>query len=175
MRRGDKAGRERLAQYCARPPFAESQLSPAPDGRIAFELSRSRWSGQTHVVFEPLRLIRRVAWMVPPPRQHQVRFAGVLAPAARLRTQIIPAPRVRLAFTAAPDNVMLKPPEASSHYIDWARLLARVGIDALACPECGGRMRVLAAITNPFVIRRILDHLGLPAEPSALSRPRAPP
>lgn len=32
VRSGDKAPRERLARYCARPPFAEDQLSETADG-----------------------------------------------------------------------------------------------------------------------------------------------
>ena len=50
----------------------------------------------------------------------------------------------------------------------WAELLQRVfEIDVLCCPNCGGRMRILAAITDPEAARRILECLSLPA--------RAPP
>jgi hypothetical protein len=45
------------------------------------------------------------------------------------------------------------------------------GVDVLACARCGGRMRVVATIEDPVVIRRILTHLGLPTEASA-PRPR---
>jgi hypothetical protein len=34
-------------------------------------------------------------------------------------------------------------------------------IDVLACPECGGRMLLIAFIAEPTVARRILDHLRL--------------
>ncbi len=34
-------------------------------------------------------------------------------------------------------------------------------IDVLACPRCGGRLRLIATIHDPAVIRRILTHLGL--------------
>jgi len=37
------------------------------------------------------------------------------------------------------------------------------GVDVLACARCGGRMRVVATIEDPVVIRRILTHLGLPS------------
>ena len=37
--------------------------------------------------------------------------------------------------------------------------------DVLACPRCGGRMRLIATMEDPRVIRRILAHLGLPTEP----------
>ena len=50
----------------------------------------------------------------------------------------------------------------------WAQLMRRVfAIDVLECPACGGRMRVIAAIEDPQVVRAILRCLGLPA--------RAPP
>ncbi len=51
---------------------------------------------------------------------------------------------------------------ATSPRLDWARLLRRTyEVDVLACPACHGRLRSLAAITDPAAIRRILDHLGI--------------
>ena len=45
-----------------------------------------------------------------------------------------------------------------------ARLLKRVfGIDLDHCPQCGGELKIIAAIEEPAVIVRILTHLGLPA------------
>jgi hypothetical protein len=42
----------------------------------------------------------------------------------------------------------------------WARLLAKVyEVDALRCPRCGSPMKVLAVITDPQQVRRILRHL----------------
>jgi hypothetical protein len=50
-------------------------------------------------------------------------------------------------------------------YFTWAGLLERTfAIDVLACPECGGRLRLIAIITDPAVIQKILDHLDLPTE-----------
>ena len=34
-------------------------------------------------------------------------------------------------------------------------------VDVLACPECGGRLRLIAFIAEPTVARKILDHLAL--------------
>ncbi|MCP5055691.1 MAG: hypothetical protein GY937_03080, partial [bacterium] len=46
----------------------------------------------------------------------------------------------------------------------WADLLQRVfEVDALCCPRCGEPMRLLAAIEDPDVARKILECLGLPA------------
>ena len=60
----------------------------------------------------------------------------------------------------------------------WAQRLKRVfKIDIETCATCGGKMKVIAAIEDPAVIKRILAHLDNhqgaghhPAHP-----PRAPP
>jgi len=60
------------------------------------------------------------------------------------------------------------------HYA-WADLLRRTcAIDVLACPECGGRLRLLATIEYTAVVEKILRHLGLPIEPPVPARARAP-
>jgi hypothetical protein len=48
-------------------------------------------------------------------------------------------------------------------------------IDVLQCPDCGGRMRFVAAIMLSSAIHRLLRHLGLPADPVELAPARAPP
>jgi len=45
----------------------------------------------------------------------------------------------------------------------------------LTCPHCGGPRKLLAAIFDQDAIRQILAHLGLPTEPPALAKARAPP
>lgn len=49
------------------------------------------------------------------------------------------------------------------------------GLDVLACPRCGGRLRLIALIEEPAVIDRILRHLGVPTEIPAPRPARAPP
>ena len=49
------------------------------------------------------------------------------------------------------------------------------GFDVLACPRCGGRLRLIALIEHASVIQRILRHLGLPAEIPEPRPARAPP
>jgi hypothetical protein len=45
----------------------------------------------------------------------------------------------------------------------------------LACPRCGGRMRLIATIEDPQVIRKILADLGRPTEVLRPRPPRPPP
>lgn len=49
------------------------------------------------------------------------------------------------------------------------------GYDVLSCPRCGQTLRLSALIEQPFVIRRILRHLGLPTEVPESAPARAPP
>ena len=47
----------------------------------------------------------------------------------------------------------------------WRPLIvSKLGIDVETCPRCGGRMRLLALITDPPNVARFLCHLGEPSE-----------
>jgi len=47
-------------------------------------------------------------------------------------------------------------------------------IDALSCPKCRTPLIVLAFLTDPRVLERILGHLGLPTTPPPVAPPRLP-
>ena len=45
---------------------------------------------------------------------------------------------------------------------NWAVLMHRAfAIDVLACPHCGGRLRLIATLHDRAVIRKLLAHLGM--------------
>jgi hypothetical protein len=48
------------------------------------------------------------------------------------------------------------------------------GVDVLACPRCGRRLRLVALIDQTSVIQRTLRHLGLPTDVPE-PRPARPP
>ena len=77
-----------------------------------------------------------------------------------------------------PSSVMMPSSSVSrARSATWADLLRRVyDVDALKCPGCGGRLRVIAALTERSAVRAILAHLNLDdAPPPPASRPRGPP
>ena len=48
----------------------------------------------------------------------------------------------------------------------WARLIAKIyEIDPFICPRCSSKMRVLAVITDPGEVKKILRHLVKIARP----------
>jgi hypothetical protein len=59
--------------------------------------------------------------------------------------------------------------------VDWATLLQRTfHVDVLACPKCGGRLRVLGEITEPLLVRVVLESLGIPTAAPRPARARDP-
>ena len=97
----------------------------------------------------------------------------MLAPNAKWRREIVDFGRPRLeraSSATTPKKVV------ASHNRTWAELMRRgLDIDVLESPDCGGRLRFVAAILLSSAIRRILRHLGLPSEPVELAPARAPP
>ncbi|MGH7573621.1 MAG: transposase, partial [Longimicrobiales bacterium] len=122
----DRAGRERLLRYCARPPFALERLSvervaiPAHENagaaasadvrRVLYRLPRAAPGGRTVLALSPVEFLDALAHLIPPPRVHRHRYHGVLAPNARLRPLLTDwaeqaaAPPVVPASRAAPSR-----------------------------------------------------------------------
>jgi hypothetical protein len=185
----DRDGLEHLCRYLARPPIANERLQELPDGRLALRFKQAWRDGTTHIVFTPHELIEKLIPMIPRPRCHLVRYHGILGPAAKDRAKVVPtAPGAIAPDTAGADVAGAdKAGEGESRDIDiremprvsrlpWAILLKRVFMtDALRCPRCQGHMKILAAITKPEAIRKILDHLEIPSEAPRRAPARPPP
>ena len=194
---------EHLLRYAGRPAIAESRLSLLEDGRVAYELKRRWKDGTTHVVMTPEVLIERLLALVPRPRRHLVTYHGVLAPASGLRSRIVPRwdeeqeaeadgavsssaedePRARALAPlgrrrrAVPHAPGERRRRAGGVRRDaWAELLRRgFDVEGRVCPHCGGARRLLAAITAPASIERVLREMGLPHEAPEVAKARAPP
>jgi len=201
---GDEKRLEHLLRYAGRPAIAESRLSLLPDGRVAYALKRRWKDGTTHVVMAPEVLIERLLALVPPPRRHLVTYHGVLAPAAGLRSRVVPRVeedeaavadeggetgpqeravqavlalrRRRKVVPHAPNGGRADRSTKRRRRYPWAELLQRVfEIDVFVCPHCGGVRRLLAAITEPAAIEKVLRAMGLPCEVAQVAPARAPP
>lgn len=140
---------ERLCRYITRPPIAIKRLSVDAQGRVVYRYKRPFRDGSTQVVLEPLDFIARLAALVPRPRLNLTRFHGVFAPNFKYRHKVVPRrPRGRVD-----SDKPLAP-------MSWMQRLKRVfAIDIETCPGCGGKLRVIACIEDPQLIRKILGHV----------------
>jgi len=162
----DRASLERVLRYGARPPLCQERL--AYDGHeVRYRLRKPTNHGQTELRFMPTEFLRRLASLIPPPRQNLTRYHGVFAPRSRLRALAPGSSHAAHPLPTSPD------PSSGRYRRSWAELLQRVfEIDVTRCAECGGRVKVIAQIKERAVIVRILEHLGLPSSPPQRAPPR---
>ncbi len=137
----------------------------------------------------PLQFLARLCPLIPPPRHPLIRFHGVFAPHSHARAAVSPQRAIHTESNEAPSTGPAEGIGSSSKIagdgtsalnvaskletplaplcvprIDWAELLRRVyDVDALACP-CGGRLRMIALITEPDTAQQILVSLAMPAD-----------
>ena len=80
VRANQRNKRERLCRYISRPALSEQRLSLTAGGKVRYQLKTPYNKGTTHVVFEPLNFLARLAALVPSPRENLTRYQGVFAP-----------------------------------------------------------------------------------------------
>jgi hypothetical protein len=172
--------------------IATKRLSVARQGRVVYRYKQPFRDGSTHVVLEPLDFMARLAALVPRPRLNLTRFhsAGGIEVTALAKPKKWPSEAVARVFAPnfkhrnrivprRPRHVDADQPPAP---MSWAQRLRRVfAIDIETCPECGGKLRViactrdgftrallglrpnrtlvLACAENPPLIRQILTHI----------------
>ena len=151
---------ENLCCYVARPAVATERLSVLPDGRVAYNL-RHKWrNGATHVIFEPLDLVAKLAAIVPPPRFNLVRYHGIFAPASDWRKRIVPfedggsmhCPGCKPSKETAGEEDQ-KPNRCHPRNYSWAELMKRVFNQSINCmpPSRNNRSRASHAPLSPSV------------------------
>ena len=169
---------EQLCRYITRPALADERVQLNDAGQVELKLKTPWRDGTTHLVMSPLEFIQRLAALVPRPRLHLIRFHGVLAPNAKLRSLVVPQgpPKDEQAAGVAASGVQCEAEtvQVRPARISWARLLKRVfDIDMQRCPNCGaGELKIIAAILERPVIEKILAHLGFDPQPPPKGRVR---
>jgi hypothetical protein len=148
-------------------------------GKVHYELKTPYRDVTTHVIFEPLDFIAKLAALVPKPRVNLTCFHGVFALNSTHRVQVTPAKRGKGNTVKAADEPPDQTPAERLALMTWAQRLKRVfNIDIETCRECGGAVKVIACIENPVVIENILTHLNEKAASAGtglLPERRAPP
>ena len=151
---------ERICRYISRPAVSEKRLSLTRQGKVRYELKTPYRDGTTHVIFEPVDFIAKLAALVPRPRVNLTRYHGVFAPNSKHRALVTPARRGKGGRKNTTQQDKEKAQTNRHVAMSWAQRLKRVfNIDVQRCRVCGGNARVIAAIEDKAVINKILTHL----------------
>jgi len=161
----DAASMERLAQYMARPPISLAKVTLEEQGaKVLFHTTYNPYFGENLKLFAVTDFIAELTAHIPPKGVHYIRRYGVYSSRTRSRWSRLPH-ILRLCQKTAeagdqdrsPAAQQVSPSRASS---TWARLISKVyGEDPFVCRACGHQMKVLAVITDPLEVDRILRHL----------------
>jgi hypothetical protein len=161
----DRDGLERLARYLLRAPVSLERLRVDADAQAIAYAGRRRAGHEPHVTSVPLdpKEFARILMHIPEPRRHVIRYYGAYSSVVRARG-------ARQAHVAVGGGAATAPPPAQHEPTSlewraarhrWAQLIRRIcEVDPFLCPRCGGPMRIIAFITEPRVIGKILRHLA---------------
>jgi len=155
----DGDGLERLARYLLRSPVSLERLTWDADSGVAFYRCR-----QGHEPFGDLEhgcdakeLLARVLMHIPDPRRYLVRSYGAYSNMIRARRRT--AEKIDCPLVASEDATLTDLERRALRRV-WAALIRRIyEVDPLVCPRCGKAMRIIAFITEPKLIGKILRHL----------------
>jgi Putative transposase len=122
---------EQLCRYITRPAHRQRTAR-----QVVLQLKSPYKDGTTHIVMEPLEFMERLAAPVPRPCLHLIRFHGVLAPNAKLRSKIVPAPAER-ATEPPTDHAQ---GQGEIPCMSWARLQTSLRYRHQTLPELQRRL-----------------------------------
>jgi len=150
VRTETKAETERVGKYMIRPVVSLERLGfIEPEGRVGYRIGRKDGEQES---MDYLEFIARVTSHIPDKGQVMVRYYGLYANAYRGRTR----------KAGASDFRVLREGYRPFSSKGWAALIRKVyEVDPLKCPQCGGRMTVMAFLTRASVVDRIIDHLKI--------------
>ena len=142
------------------------RLTEDANGDLVYTFTQPWSDGTTGIRLSPMELMEKLAALVPLPRIHLVRYAGCVAPHSHCAGRSSRRPA---------SKVWRRRPDTASPRWGWARLLKRVfALEMARCPFCQrGTLRIIAAMTQGEVIRKILRHLKLAADPPPIAPARS--
>jgi len=166
--------REALSQYIARPPLSLKKTGIEENGQataVSFTSQSEFFKGKTET-FPVIRFFLELTQHIPPKGCQYIRRYGLYASRTKGKwpnkphvVRLAPAGWKEQQPQAGQDLQPYDVEQADSvsdreSRSTWARLITQVyEVDPLVCPRCSAPMRILAVITVPGEVRKILRHL----------------
>jgi hypothetical protein len=152
---------ERICRHIARPAVSEKRLTLTSNGNVKYQLKTPYRNGTTHVthvIFEPLDFMAKLAALIPKPKVNLTRFHGVFAPNSQYRKIITSEGKTKKSSTMKTKGTETETEKRKT--MTWGKRLKRIfNIDIEVCEKCQGHVKIIACIEEPVVIDKILTHL----------------
>ena len=141
VRAQTKKEAERVGKYIIRPLLALERLSFLErEGKVCYRYGQE---AEEQERMDYLEFIARVTSHIPEKGQVMVRYFGLYANAHR--------GKVRKSEEAAGKFVIIEEESRKIPRRGWAEMIRKVyEVDPLVCPECGGRMKIIAFLISLF-------------------------
>lgn len=176
---GDHKARQALAQYIARAPLSLRKITyDQAGGKVLHHTSYNPYIKQNTSLWSAPDFIAALTQFIPPWGVRLIHYYGLYSSRCKARWHRWPH-----VARVAPLGWRLSHPELTTIQLGamepatvpqaacrsaWARLIAKVyEVDPLVCPRCASDMSLIAVITDPAEVGKILRHL--------ISKGRAPP
>jgi len=152
VRARTKREAERVGKYMIRPLLSLERLSlDEQEGQVCYRYGKERGEVER---MDYREFIARVTSHIPDKGQVTVRYYGLYANAHRGKVK----KASRQAFPLRMVEDQLRPVPSKG----WAEMIRKVyEVDPMVCPQCGGKMKGIAFLTDYAVVDRIIDHLKL--------------
>ena len=143
---------EPVGKYMIRPLLSLERLSfDEKEGRASYRYGKGPKAQEK---MDYLEFIARVTSHIPDKSQVTVRYYGLYVNAHR--GKIKKASLAAFPLWIVEDKLRPIPSKG------WAEMIRKVyEVDPMLCPRCGGKMKVVAFITDFAVVDKIIDHLKL--------------
>jgi hypothetical protein len=178
----DDIGKENVAQYIIRNTFSLTKLNYVDEtGTVIYHAKMTCGKNKKNfVVYKAEDFIAAICQHIPEKFFQMVRYFGYYSNKSRgLRRKkgILRPGDVKLPVTAVDIDIIdiseYNPARVPSK--TWRECIKKIWeVDPLLCPRCNGSMRIISFITEDFVIKQILKHLGLWQQKFARSPPSPP-
>jgi len=147
----DSDARRFLARYLKKSPVMNPRLQLVDAlGEPIVRVNKIIDDGIQSRDFHPLAFLVELSQHIPNMWEQTTRYVGCYSSRTR------GAKRLALDFPGPLPEI--DPPEKSSSY--WAHCMKRVfEIDPLACPKCGGEMKIKAFLQDQKEITQLAQHL----------------
>ncbi len=187
LARDDSKGQTAVAQYILRNPFAQGKIAfNEITGMVVYKSkmthSKSERGKKNFAVYPVCDFIAAITQHIPEKKCQMVRYYGWYSNKMRGESE-----RRKLEEELTAASVAATKGDEAIEIVDvstckprriptptWRECIKKIWeVDPLECPHCKAEMKIIAFISEPKLVRKILEHLKLWPTPSVSER--APP